>query len=238
MYVKKQSLSVVFSLSQLLENAISITTPSKDDTLLSAATPLANSSVPNSISPTAQHTIVSSTGTLHPKSSKITASSLEFASPQSSVSPDSPVDHANSFPVHEYSFTYPSYMNSSYIQVSYQDTIYASWISVPPDHPPNLIIQCWDRNSTTPSNCAFISSVASSETPATLFLLCYYQITDNCVIRSPQKAPSNPNPGDSCRHNDHIFSSLSPSVQRLEPLPTGLARPQYHRSQWRHGDRE
>lgn len=99
------------------------------------------------------------------------SNSLEFASPQSSTSSNASSTSSNSGSGKEYSFTYPGYVAGSYLQVSYKDTITASWISVPPDHPPNLLIQCWDRNTTTTSTCTYLSILCASCLSADLPLL-------------------------------------------------------------------
>jgi len=190
-------------LSLLLKSVISSST--HDSTTSKASNIYTNSSI-STVNPTIKPTFRSNSSTILPNAVSPSANGLEIAAPQSSTSQDSPINPVNSTPVQEYSFTYPGYVAGSYIQVSYKDTIKASWISVPPEHPPNLLIQCWDRNTTTSSTCTY--------------RLLHYPLilassTDNVDSRRTPKARHFHHPRHESRFHDLKLPNPSHPLQRL-----------------------
>lgn len=162
-----QNLPVAAHFSQLLLQSVS-SAATHDSAPFKASTLFSNSSM-STIQPIIQAFTQrnSSTTLLTSAFASTSKNGLEFASPQSSTSPNTLSTGSKSTPVQEYSFTYPGYVAGSAIRLSYKDTIEASWIAVPPEHSPNLVIQCWDRNTTTSSTCTSLHPPASILIPPT-----------------------------------------------------------------------
>lgn len=226
LYSKKSITATVFS---LLLKRVSATTPdvyTHDATRTKASTLFSNSSmstIQKTILPSSQRNLSTALSDGTSQAPVASANGLEFASSQSSASSNTSGTSSKSGSVQEYSFTYPGYVAGSYLQVSYKDTISASWISVPPEHSPNILIQCWDRNTTTSSTCmSSIFSLASQ----------IYPLTIKSHNRPPKKAHHNDHPRNRSRHHELQLPSPSRRLQRLQPMPATSSRSQHYGTRW------